>query len=66
VSLADFLARYPRYAGTATLDTLRATEYAHLDRSGDVYLDYTGAGVPAAAQVAAHVARLTGSCLLTG
>ena len=62
MSLADFLARYPRYAGTATLDTLRATEYAHLDRSGDVYLDYTGAGVPAAAQVAAHVARLTGSC----
>jgi len=62
VSLADFLARYPRYAGTAMLDTLRATEYAHLDRSGGVYLDYTGAGVPAAAQVAAHVARLTGSC----
>jgi selenocysteine lyase/cysteine desulfurase len=62
MSTAAFLTRYPEYAGTATLDVLRATEYAHLDRSGGVYLDYTGAGVPAAAQLAAHAARLTASC----
>jgi selenocysteine lyase/cysteine desulfurase len=62
MSTPDFLARYPEYAATATLDVLRATEYAHLDRSGGVYLDYTGAGVAAAAQIAAHAARLSASC----
>jgi selenocysteine lyase/cysteine desulfurase len=44
---------------TGRLDELRATEYAHLDRDGGVYLDYTGAGVPAAAQLAEHARRLT-------
>jgi selenocysteine lyase/cysteine desulfurase len=59
---ARFLARYPEYATTGRLDELRATEYAHLDRDGGVYLDYTGAGVPAAAQLAAHATRLTAAC----
>jgi selenocysteine lyase/cysteine desulfurase len=62
MSTPAFLDRYPEYAATSTLDVLRATEYAHLDRSGGVYLDYTGAGVPAAAQLAAHAARLTAAC----
>ena len=50
---------YPGYA-SETLDKLRATEYAHLDRDGEVYLDYTGAGVYADAQLRAHHERLTG------
>ncbi|GLY95152.1 aminotransferase class V-fold PLP-dependent enzyme [Actinoplanes sp. NBRC 103695] len=50
---------YPGYA-SETLDKLRATEYAHLDRDGEVYLDYTGAGVYADAQLRAHHERLAG------
>ncbi|MFG3422699.1 aminotransferase class V-fold PLP-dependent enzyme [Micromonospora sp. NPDC049460] len=46
------------YASTARIDELRATEYRHLDRDGRVYLDYTGAGVAARAQVTAHHDRL--------
>jgi selenocysteine lyase/cysteine desulfurase len=48
----------PGYADTARIDELRATEYQHLDRDGQVYLDYAGAGVTARAQVRAHHDRL--------
>jgi len=41
---------------------LRADEYAYLDEQGQIYLDYTGAGLPARSQLAAHFARVTGSC----
>jgi selenocysteine lyase/cysteine desulfurase len=54
----EFLARYPGYAATAHLDELRATEYAHLDKDGEVYLDYTGAGVYAESQLRAHYDRV--------
>ncbi|RKN32156.1 aminotransferase class V-fold PLP-dependent enzyme [Micromonospora musae] len=46
------------YRRTARIDELRATEYRHLDRDGQVYLDYAGAGVAARAQVTAHHDRL--------
>src|SRR5437868_5056410 len=52
----------PDYASTQRLDELRATEYRHLDEHGLVYLDYTGAGLAAQAQLRAHVERLTGAC----
>jgi selenocysteine lyase/cysteine desulfurase len=51
---AELLERFPDYATTSALDDLRRTEYARLDASGQVYLDYTGAGVYADAQVRAH------------
>jgi len=54
----EFLARYPGYPATARLDELRATEYAHLDKDGEVYLDYTGAGVYAESQLRAHYERV--------
>jgi selenocysteine lyase/cysteine desulfurase/ABC-type multidrug transport system ATPase subunit len=41
-------------------ETLRATEYRHLDAAGEVYLDYTGAGVYSQAQLRAHHERLAG------
>jgi selenocysteine lyase/cysteine desulfurase len=41
---------------------LRATEYGYLDERGQVYLDHTGAGLPARAQVAAHARRVARSC----
>jgi hypothetical protein len=47
---AAFLSAYPGYSRTAVLDELRASEYAYLDAGGHVYLDYTGAGLPARAQ----------------
>ena len=60
--MSDFLAAYPDYATTARLDELRATEYTFLDSGGHVYLDYTGAGLAADAQLRAHVARVRGGC----
>lgn len=55
-----FLERYPEYAATSAIDALREREYRHLDQSGEVYLDYTGAGVYAEAQITAHRDRLAG------
>jgi selenocysteine lyase/cysteine desulfurase len=56
--MSDFNAAYPGYETTARLDELRATEYSYLDEGGHVYLDYTGAGLPARSQLHAHAARL--------
>ncbi|MDG4837780.1 aminotransferase class V-fold PLP-dependent enzyme [Micromonospora sp. WMMD967] len=49
---------WPGYSATSRIDDLRATEYQHLDRDGQVYLDYAGAGVAAQAQVREHHDRL--------
>ncbi|KAK4097567.1 aminotransferase class-V [Parathielavia hyrcaniae] len=49
---------YPEYQFTARLDELRRTEYGYLDAQDHVYLDYTGAGLAAAAQVHHHQQRL--------
>jgi selenocysteine lyase/cysteine desulfurase len=57
-----FLSANPGYQSTMLLDQLRATEYAYLDEGGHVYLDYTGAGLPARAQLAAHAERIRGRC----
>jgi selenocysteine lyase/cysteine desulfurase len=57
-----FLSAYPGYRSTALLDRLRATEYSYLDAGGHVYLDYTGAGLPAQAQLDAHAERIRGRC----
>ena len=57
-----FLTANPGYQSTTLLDRLRATEYAYLDEGGHVYLDYTGAGLPARAQLAAHAERIRGRC----
>src|SRR5260221_13037586 len=49
-----FLEQYPSYANTTLLDTLRATEYRRLDEQGQVYLDYTGGSLCAAARLEKH------------
>jgi selenocysteine lyase/cysteine desulfurase len=41
---------------------LRAEQYAYLDEQGHVYLDYTGAGLPARSQLTAHAERITAGC----
>ncbi len=60
--MSDFLAAYPDYATTSRLDDLRASEYSYLDAGGHTYLDYTGAGLAADAQLRAHARRLRGGC----
>jgi molybdenum cofactor sulfurtransferase len=49
-----FLQAYPTYATTRILDELRASDYARLDRLGQVYLDYTGGGLYADSQLERH------------
>jgi selenocysteine lyase/cysteine desulfurase len=59
---AGFLSAYPGYPSTVLLDWLRATEYSYLDAGGHVYLDYTGAGLPAQTLVRAHAERIAERC----
>jgi selenocysteine lyase/cysteine desulfurase len=53
-SAAAFLDAHPEYASTGALDRLRASGYRRLDVHGEVYLDYTGAGLHADTQIRAH------------
>jgi selenocysteine lyase/cysteine desulfurase len=55
-----FLAAYPEYAGTASLDALRASDYARLDAGGHVYLDFTGGGIAAESQIREHAEMIAG------
>jgi len=55
---ADFERDFPGYT-SAELDAARATDFARLDRSGDVYLDYTGGGLYAESLVREHTELLT-------
>ena len=54
----SFRQAYPAFDSTWKLDDLRATEYARLDREGHAYLDYTGGGLYAEAQLRDHMALL--------
>ncbi|MFJ2630420.1 aminotransferase class V-fold PLP-dependent enzyme [Streptomyces sp. NPDC087422] len=45
-----------------SLGALRAVEYGYLDERRQVYLDHTGAGLPARAQVRAHADRIAAGC----
>lgn len=55
---AAFLDEWPEYALTAQIDRLRDTEYARLDRTGQVYLDYTGGSLYAESQLREHMTSL--------
>ncbi|MBL8312638.1 MAG: aminotransferase class V-fold PLP-dependent enzyme [Rubrivivax sp.] len=59
----QFLRAYPSYASTGGLDALRASEYARIDATGQVYLDYTGGSLYAASQVREHAALLADQVL---
>ena len=61
-AVTDFNAAYPEYADTSAIDELRDREYSYLDECGHVYLDYTGAGLAARSQLAAHTARIGSGC----
>ncbi|GAB2587503.1 aminotransferase class V-fold PLP-dependent enzyme [Streptomyces capparidis] len=44
---------------SAAMAALRTTEYGYLDENAHVYLDHTGAGLPARRQLRAHAERIT-------
>ncbi|KAF5347127.1 hypothetical protein D9756_010968 [Leucocoprinus leucothites] len=44
-SFAEFLQKYPEYALTAPLDTLRATQYTRLAHRGDTFVDFASTGL---------------------
>ena len=50
-----FEAAHPCYAATRMLDDLRASEFGRLDETGQIYLDYTGAGLYAESQLREHM-----------
>ena len=58
-AIADFESTYARYAATSKLDDLHTTDYARLDETGQIYLDYTGGGLYAESQLRDHVAMLS-------
>jgi len=51
---------YPDYKSTSIIDELRAKEYSQLDKSGQVYLDYTGGGIYSDYQLEEHTKLLRG------
>jgi molybdenum cofactor sulfurtransferase len=57
-TFSKFLQNYPAYSATSELDDLRANEFARLDGSGQVYLDYTGSGLYTASQLREHTELL--------
>lgn len=50
----QFIRQYPEFLETLELDELRKRDYTRLERTGQVYLDYTGGGLYAESQVMAH------------
>ncbi|MEZ4718906.1 MAG: aminotransferase class V-fold PLP-dependent enzyme [Caldilineaceae bacterium] len=57
-AFAAFTRQYPDFDHAALAD-LRARQYARLDATDQVYLDYTGGGLHGLEQVQAHMAMLT-------
>jgi molybdenum cofactor sulfurtransferase len=51
---AEFVQKYPAYDKTHDLDELRDRDYARLDHTSQVYLDYTGGGLYADSQMRLH------------
>ncbi|MGE2817972.1 aminotransferase class V-fold PLP-dependent enzyme [Mycobacterium heidelbergense] len=60
--LGSFLAGAGSEMALRRIEELRTTEYAYLDDGDHVYLDYTGAGLPATRQLYAHVKRVASGC----
>jgi len=53
-----FKKTYPCFEDTKMVDELRSSEYPHLDRFNQVYLDYTGSSLYAVSQLRQHIAIL--------
>ncbi|EKM53775.1 uncharacterized protein PHACADRAFT_260279 [Phanerochaete carnosa HHB-10118-sp] len=53
-----FLKKYPEYQLTWTLDALRRSDFARLDRSGETYVDYMGASLYPESLIRVHTGFL--------
>lgn len=53
-----FIKEYPEYHLTWTLDALRRSDFARLDRTGETYVDYMGGSLYPESLVRAHTAFL--------
>lgn len=58
-----FVEAYPDYLDTSAIDLLRDTDYARLNETGQVYLDYTGGGLYGASQLTKHMLILSHNVL---
>ena len=58
-----FVAGNPQYLASGDIAALRASEFARLDESGEIYLDYTGSGLYGVSQVQRHLHLLTRAVL---
>lgn len=58
-ALKAFQQDYPAFETTQRLDELRQSDYARLDNTGQIYLDYTGGGLYAASQLDQHMTMLS-------
>jgi molybdenum cofactor sulfurtransferase len=63
MTASSALEQHPDYTATAAIDALRRSDYGRLDAEDHVYLDYTGAGLFADSQIAAHTALLQSQIL---
>jgi selenocysteine lyase/cysteine desulfurase len=61
--IEKFLEQWPEFTPGGPVDQLRMHEFGRLDAEGHVYLDYTGAGLPAASQIRRHADLLLGRVL---
>ncbi|MEE8366847.1 MAG: aminotransferase class V-fold PLP-dependent enzyme [Thermoanaerobaculia bacterium] len=57
-AFTGFLLDYPDYHLTASLDDVRRREFSRLDRSSQIYLDYTGGGLYGEWQLRRHTELL--------
>ncbi len=51
---ADFLKKYPTFEETRHIDQIRREDYSRIDRTHQIYLDFTGAGLYGESQVRNH------------
>lgn len=62
-ALTDFIDHYAAFTDVAMFDRLREDEYGRLDKTEQIYLDYTGGGLHASCQIEAHQ-HLLDRCVL--
>lgn len=56
---ASFLHEYPEYRSTWILDTLRRTDYARLERTGETYVDFMGGALYPESLIRVHTEFLS-------
>src|ERR1700721_4433017 len=63
IAYQAFLKVFPEYQLTWILDTLRRTDFARLDRTGETYVDYMGAALYPESLIRVHAGFLNNNVL---